>query len=141
MSLQIVNRPVTIRRGKLTVPAGDPEQAAPTSGQTITLYDQTLDSTNAPGNQKVLPPWSRIRLTLFSSHDSGANGVVYAESQDGTNFDTLSTFTYLNANGSSTYDFLYRGGHPKITYTNSANTLTSWRYTLEGIIGDRNPGV
>jgi hypothetical protein len=86
-------------------------------------------------------PFARYQLNVESSHDSGVNGVVFSESQDdGANFDSISTQTYSAANGLTSYDVLSRGGHPKITYTNSASVLTSWRYTLLGIIGDRNPG-
>jgi hypothetical protein len=46
----------------------------------------------------------------MSSHDSGANGVVFTESQDdGTNFDTISSQTYSAANGLVTFDFLSSG--------------------------------
>lgn len=140
----IVNRPVVIARGKLTINPGDGEVAAPGSGSTITLWDQLLDSpvTSLPGVQHSMHPFSRYQLNILSSADSGASGLVFAESQDdGVNYDTISAQTYATANGLTSYDVLARGGHPKITYTNSASVLTSWRFTLIGIIGDRNPGV
>lgn len=134
------NRPVVIARGKFTVAPNDGEQGPPGSGATITIYDQTLDKP-AAATQVPQPPFARLKLSIFSSHDSAASGVVFAESQDdGANFDTTSTQTYLNANGLTTYYYLMRGGHPKITYQNSASVLTAWRYTLEGIVGDANPG-
>lgn len=144
MSEGMLNRPVVIVRGKFTIQAGDGEIAPPGSAATITLWDQVLDSpiTSLPGTQRKMNPFSRYVLNIFSSHDSGASGVVFSESQDdGTNYDTISSQTYLNANGLTSYDVLSRGGHPKITYTNSASVLTAWRFTLLGILGDRNPGV
>lgn len=140
MAVTRTDNRIVIRRGILAPAAGEPEQAAPGSGATITIYDQTADH-NGVGNQKPVCPFERLQFTVFSSADSAANGVVFAESEDGTNFDTVSTQTYLTANGLTTFDYLCRGGHPKITYQNSASVLTSWRYTLTGIIGDRNPGA
>ncbi len=140
MASPLLDKRILIRTGKLAPAAGEPEQAAPGSGATITIYDQTADH-NGVGNQKPACPFDRITFTLMSSHDSGASGVVFSESEDGTNFDTVSSQTYTASNGLTTFDFLCRGGHPKIAYTNSANVLTSWRYTLTGILGDRNPGV
>lgn len=135
----IVNRPVTIARGKLVILPGDGEIAAPGSGATITLYDQILDYPIAhvalSGVQIPQCPFSRLQLTVLSSADSAANGIVFAESQDdGVNFDTASTQTYLTASGLMTFDYACRGGHPRITYQNSAAVLTSWRFTLTGIL-------
>lgn len=141
MSIYMTNRPVTIRVGKLTVAAGGPEQAPPGSGATITIYESVLDW-NGRGDQAPGLPFSRLVFTMISSHDSAANGVVFADALDGVNYSTVSSQTYLTANGETTYDFLVRSGsNVKITYQNSANVLTTWRYRLLGILGDRNPGA
>jgi hypothetical protein len=134
-----VNRPIIIRRGKLAPVNGEGEQGPPASGATITIYDQTLD--RPTGLTDLVPaPAARYQFSVMSSNDSAASGVVFAETHDGTNFDTVSSQTYSAANGLTTYEYLSRGGLLKITYQNSANTLTSWRYTLSMILGDRNPG-
>lgn len=140
MSISRVDSRMVIHRGILAPAAGEPEQAAPGSGATVTIYDQTADH-NGVGNQKPACPFERLQFTVMSSADSAASGVVFAESEDGTNFDTVSSQSYTAASGLTTFDFLCRGGHPKITYQNSASVLTSWRYTLTGIMGDRNPGA
>lgn len=142
-TLAMVNRPVVIAKGKLTVPAGSGEIGPPGSGATITIYNSILDW-NGVGTQPSGVPFSRLVLTLLSSADSAANGVVFAESMDGVNIDTASTQTYLTANGLTTWDFLMRspgGSNVKITYANSAAVLTSWRFVLSGILGDRSIGI
>lgn len=86
-------------------------------------------------------PFERIQVNIFSSHDSGASGVVFSSSFDrGTNFRTQSTATYLNANGATSYDYLMKGGHVKVAYTNSANALTAWEMEVWGIY-DRTAGT
>lgn len=139
--IQMVNREVIIRRGRFTVPAGDPEQGPPGSGATITIFDSTAN-TNGVGRQIVGVPFSRLQFNIYSSHDSAASGVVFQASFDGgVTFRTQSTQTYLNANAQTTYDYLMKADHAKITYQNSASVLTAWEYTLVGILGDRNIGV
>lgn len=140
-SLAMVNRPVTIRVGKFAPLAGGPEQSPPGSGATITIYDSVLDW-NGIGAQAAGLPFSRVVLTLFSSHDSGASGLVFANKLDGVITDTVVSYTYSAAGGEFTYDYLVRSGsNLVITYTNSASVLTAWRYCLLGILGDRNPGA
>lgn len=141
MSEGMINRPVTIRCGKLTVPAGNPEQGPPGSGGVITIYDSALDW-NGQQPQATGLPFTRVVLTLFSSHDSAASGLVFANKLDGVIADTVVSYTYSAAGGEFTYDYLIRSGsNVLITYTNSANVLTAWRYRLIGVIGDRNPGA
>ena len=126
---------VLIKRGNLTGTTG--AQAAPGSAATITIFDSTVVD---PMWDPIGVPFERLVLSVISSADSGANGVVHSSSLDrGTNFDTITTNTYLTANGQTTYDYLMRGGHVKIAYTNSAAVLTTWRYELWGVY-DRNPG-
>jgi hypothetical protein len=141
MSLDQRNRTVVIKRGKLSPNANDGEQAAPGSGATITIYDSTANWNNIGNSRSPGVPFSRLQLNIYSSHDSAANGVVFQSAfGDGTNFRNQSTQTYTNASGPTTYDYLQKGDQTKITYQNSANTLSAWEYTLLGIIGDRNPG-
>lgn len=126
---------VIIQRGNLTGTGG--AQAAPGSGATITILD-TSDSGHTAWKAGV--PFERIEVNIYSSHDSGASGVVFSSSFDrGTNFRTQSSQTYLNANGATTYDYLLKGGHVKVAYTNSANVLTAWEMEVWGVF-DRNPG-
>src|SRR5579872_255010 len=138
------NRPVVIAKGKLSPTDNETGGAIgpPASGATITLYDSSKDygNLNLPA---AGPPFSRIVLTINSSADGVASGIVFSEAMDGVNFDTAATASYTTASGLSTFDFLVRsqGAALKLTYQNSANTLTVWRFVLTGIIGDRNPGA
>jgi hypothetical protein len=126
---------VIIQRGNLTGTGG--AQAAPGNGATITILD-TSDSGHTAWKDRL--PFNRIQVSIFSSHDSGASGVVFSSSFDrGANFRTQSSQTYLNANGATTYDYLLKGGHVKVAYTNSANALTAWEMEVVGVY-DRNPG-
>lgn len=126
---------VIIQRGNLTGTGG--AQAAPGNGATITILD-TSDSGHTAWRDKV--PFERIQVNIYSSHDSGASGVVFSSTFDrGANFRTQSTQTYLNSNGATTYDYLLKGGHVKVAYTNSANALTAWEMEVVGVY-DRNPG-
>jgi hypothetical protein len=124
---------VLIRRGNLAGTGG--AQAAPGSGATITIFDSTAETWCPTGL-----PFERLQFNVTSSHDSAVDGVDHASSFDrGANFDTQDEDTYLATDGATSYDYLVKGGHAKITYENSANTLTAWRYELWGIY-DRNPG-
>ena len=126
-----------IKRGNLAGTGG--AQAAPGSAATITIFDSTDPAANNPWPHGL--PFERTTLTLVSSADSGADGVVHASSVDrGTNWDTQDTDTYATADGSTTWDYLIKGGHLRIRYTNSASVLTGWRYELWGHY-DRNQGA
>jgi len=126
---------VVIARGNLTGTGG--AQAAPGSGATITILD-TTDTGHPSWRDRT--PFYRIIVNIYSSHDSGAAGVAFSSSFDrGTNFRTQSTQTYSNANGATSYDYLMKGCHLKVQYTNSASVLTSWEMEVVGIY-DRNPG-
>lgn len=86
-------------------------------------------------------PVERITINIYSSHDSGASGVVFTSSFDrGANFRAQATFTYTNAAGATTYDYLMKGGHVKVAYTNSANVLTAWEMEVFGHYY-RDPGA
>lgn len=135
------NRPITIARGILAPVAGDPEQSPPGSGATITIYDSTLDKPTGI-KSKESQPFGRIRLTMYSSHDSAASGVVFNLSEDyGAHWRQQSAQSYTNAGGVTSYDLNASGAADvQILYTNSANVLTAWEMSLVGIVGDRNPG-
>lgn len=129
---------VLLARGFLLGTSGG-GTAPPGSGATITIFDSTVSSLTSWTDGL---PFNRVQLNIYSSHDSGASGLVFSSSFDrGTNFraQSTATYTYQNANGPTSYDYLMRGGHVKIAYTNSANVLTSWEMELFGVY-DRNPG-
>lgn len=118
---------VLIKRGNLTGTAG--AQAAPASGATITIFD----STTAP-QWSIGMPFQRLVFVVLASHDSAVNGVSHLQSVDkGTNFNEVQDESYTAATGLMTFDFPANAGHSQITYENSANTLTAWRYELWGV--------
>lgn len=132
--MEETDRRVLLKRGNLTGSGG--AQAAPGNGATITIFETVVD---LPGMSTGVA-FDRLQLNIYSSHDGAASGVVFSSTFDrGSNYRTQLTFTYLNANGATTYDYLVKGGHAKITYANSANVLTAWEMELFGIY-DRNPG-
>lgn len=128
---------VLIQRGNLTGTGG--AQAAPGTGATITILD-TSDAGHTAWKAGV--PFERIELNIYSSHDSAASGVAFTSSFDrGTNFRAQSATTYTQATDlARTWDYLMKGGHVKIAFTNSANVLTAWEMEVWGCY-DRNPGA
>ena len=127
---------VLITRGAIGGAAGSGTEAPPGNGATITIYDTSVDPTTA----KSGIPFERVQLNIYSSHDSAASGVEFLSSFDnGANFRSQDTDTYLNADGPTSFDYLMKGRHVRITYENSANALTDWEMELWGIY-DRNPG-
>jgi len=138
--VQTVNRPIQIARGELSPAAGTGIQSPPASGATITIYDSTANNNGRQGNASV--PFSRLVLDIISSADSAASGVTFEGSSDnGTTWDTMQTAqTYLTASGATTYDVLVTYPQVRIKYANSAATLTTWRMSLQGVIGDRAKG-
>lgn len=108
--------------------------AAPASGATITVWD-------SGSSASLTPSCMRIDLSLVSSHDSGTLGVVFQVSFDGgVNWDTINSFTYSAAGGQWTYSCPRIGDRMRVRYTNSANTLTTWRGELR-IVNDRSLAV
>lgn len=108
---------------------------APGNGATITLLQAPMGppSTGATpqglGAQIFAPEFNWIVFLIKSSHDSAAGGIIADVSfDDGTNFDTLGTSSYLAANG--LYKFKKHapvGGIFRLRYQNSANVLTTFR--------------
>lgn len=127
---------VMLARSAITGKPGG--QAAPGSGATITIWESAVNMLSSLDCQ----PFQRVQLNIYSSHDSGASGVVFLSSFDqGANYRTQSATTYTNASdGARTWDYLMKGGNVKITYTNSANVLTAWEMEVVGCY-DRNPGA
>lgn len=136
--MQIVNRPVQIARGVLSPAAGSGEQSPPASGATITIYDSTAGQNGLQFNQAV--PFTRLMLTIRSSADSAASGVICEGSNDnGAHWEAMQTAgSYVTATaGGTLFDFAVTMPQVRIRYTNSAATLTAWEMSLIGVIGDR----
>lgn len=110
--------------------------SAPASGATVTLYDSTLLASST----QLVPRgtgarWRRIIVNIESSHDSAANGLKVLESDDGgTTWSAIAQRTYTQAVDGRLKFITVTTSAPEVqvTYTNSANTLTTWRYSVLG---------
>jgi hypothetical protein len=103
--------------------------AAPASGATVTLFSSTANNSAVGRGAR----FKKLILNLESSHDSAANGVQVSESDDdGTTWKTVYTRTYTQATDGRLKLVVNELGAPEIRvqYVNSANTLTTWRYSL-----------
>lgn len=137
MSEGMVNRPIQIARGVLAPATGSGEQSPPGSAATIVIYDSTANTNNLQFNVSI--PFTRLMLTIKSSADSGASGVICEGSNDnGAHWETMQTAgSYTAASGLSLFDFAVTMPQARIRYTNSAAVLTAWEMSLIGVIGDR----
>lgn len=122
---------VLLVRGELSPAGGSGTLAAPASGATIIIYASPLNCGTA---WRFSSRFSRICLELRASHDSAVQGLSFLGSTDGTNWrQVFGDVTYLAGNGFTTYDLPVYTPHVKLTYTNSANTLTAWELALYGV--------
>lgn len=125
---------IRVYSGVLTATAGTGQSSAPGNGATVTLFDSTAQNP-IPG-VVLRPPatFKRLHVTIISSHDSGANGFVVEGSEDGTQWDSISSFypqTYTTAGGRNFWDITRTTPHIRVRYTNSANALTKWQASVE----------
>lgn len=136
-----VNRPIQIARGVLSPAAGSGEQSPPGSGATIIIFDSTANANGKQFNTGI--PFSRLALTIVSSADSAANGVIVEGSEDnGATWDAMATASqYLTASGLVAFDIFVTAPQVRIRYINSAAVLTTWKMSLVGVIGDRAKGT
>ena len=137
---QTVNREIPIARGVLNPAAGSGEQSPPGSGATIVIFDSTANTNGLQFATWI--PFARLVLSINSSANSGASGVIIEGSEDnGANWDAMQPAqTYLTANGLTQYDILVTSPQVRLRYTNSASVLTTWRMSLLGVMGDRSRG-
>ena len=111
--------------------------AKPGSGLTIVIFDTTANSTasGASSSSNFGARYKGLIWNLESSHDSAANGMTIDESDDGgLNWSNVYSHSYVQAtdgrfkrthNTLSAPDF-------RVRYANSANVLTTWRFSLLG---------
>ena len=118
-----------LRRGALTTSASNPgDQAAPGSGATITIWSSASNASGQRGGAR----FKRLVLNLYSSHASATNGVVFAESNDGgTTWRTLTEAT-LATTTYTKYDVAVSAPAVRVTFENSASTITTWEMSLLG---------
>lgn len=115
--------------------------AAPGNGSTITIFDSgtTVAGQQYSSMDAIGVNWKRVIMTSVSSHDSGASGVVFQASfDDGTNWDTIVSYTDTAAGAPNIHYVALSVPRWRVRYTNSANVLTSWRGNLVGDEFDRS---
>ncbi len=109
--------------------------AAPASGATVTLWDSLAQAAGNSGSRA-----KAIVVNVESSHDSATDGVQISESDDnGTTWKTVYTRTYTVAVDGRLKLVYKLIGAPdvRVRYINSANALTTWRYSVLVDISER----
>ncbi len=98
----------------------------PASGATVVLYQSNLPTARGYGARNKM-----LMISIISSANSAANGVTVDESNDGgTTWDNLTAFTYLTASGYVKTYVKVSAPEIRVSYANSAATLTTWRYSV-----------
>jgi hypothetical protein len=125
---------IYLRRGVLTADLNNPQLAIPpTSGQTITLWSSEGTVGPVQANADRGARWKRIWVNIYSSHASAADGLSFEETNDdGVNWDVNVSYT-IAATTYTKVSVAVSAGGLRIRYTNSANTLSAWRF---GVLGD-----
>jgi len=121
-----------LRRGVTSPAAGSGDLAAPTSGQTITLWQSNSNVNSTWGG----PRWKRLIINIYSSHASAANGLTIDESVDGTNWRNVTSYTISATTYTKNY-VAVSAPYIRVQYQNSANTLTTWEMAILGDTGER----
>ncbi|MBV8972762.1 MAG: hypothetical protein JO290_10770 [Sphingomonadaceae bacterium] len=123
---------ILVARGVLSPNANTSDVGPPSSGATITLLDTTVGQANfqaGPLNSWGARRIKRLIINIYTSHISAANGLVINEQNGDGNWDQLTSYTVA----ATTYTkniIAVSAPHVQVTYTNSANTLTSWRFSI-----------
>lgn len=109
---------------------GSAAVAAPGSGSTIVLWSSAGNISQATQGAR----YKRLIININSSAASAANGLQVDESEDGTNWDNLVSFSI--AANTRTKNFVVVGApFVRVRYVNSANVLSTWRMS---VLGDQN---
>ena len=122
-----------LRRGEVSPTAGTGEQAAPTSGQTITLWSSADNVSASHAGAR----WKRLVINVYSSHASATDGLKIEESQNNSNWRTLKTYTIAATTYTKNY-VAVSAPFVRATYENSANTLTAWEMSVLGDADERS---
>lgn len=117
--------------------------AAPASGATITLLDTTALQVGGGKNVVARLGGGRLTLSFWISHASATNGLKFYRSSDGTTW-RLADQRTVDATATVSKEINYYVGmfaDVKITYENSANTLTAWDLSMVWEPNDHSAGV
>lgn len=122
---------ILLRRGVVSATAGSGEQSAPASGATVTLWDSGDNNAGASRGAR----YKRYGVTIYSSHASAAVGLKFQRLIDG-NWRTVYEVAIAATTVTETYVAMLGSRH-RITYANSANTLTAWEAEVFGDTDER----
>lgn len=78
------------------------------------------------GTSVDVSAYAQVRVNVYASHGSSANGLSMQFSPDGTNWDLITAFT-VNATTDTTYVLPVTHKFFRIVYTNSTTNLTTFR--------------
>lgn len=123
---------VLLRRGVTTVAAGSGEQAKPASGATITLFTSADNQNSSYGG----PRFKRLIVNIYSSHASAASGLKFQESVNGSDWRDLVSYS-ISATTYTKNIVAVSAPYVRVTYENSANTLTTWEMSVLGDVEER----
>jgi hypothetical protein len=122
--------------GKTGQPIDTANRTQPLSGGVATLYDSTAVVRSNRGAR-----FKAVVINMESSHDSAADGLAISESDDnGTTWKTVYTRTYVQAVDGRLKVIYKLIGAPdfKVSFTNSANVLTTFRWSV--LLDERERG-
>jgi hypothetical protein len=121
--------------GVTAVTAGSGQQAAPTTGQTKTLW--TSDA-NVPNATATGSRWKRLVINVYSSHASAASGLkIYEKQSAGATYRELTAISVSATTYTKNY-IAVSAPFIKVDYENSANTLTTWELSILGDTDERS---
>ena len=114
--------------GKTGQPINTAGATQPASGGVATLYDSTATVKSNRGSKA-----KALVINVESSHDSATDGLAISESDDNAaNWKTVYTRTYTQAVDGRLKVIYKLIGAPdvRVQFTNSANTLTTFRWAV-----------
>ena len=118
---------VKLQHGVLSPTAGSGEHAAPTAGETKTLWVSNANVNNTYGGAK----FKRLICNIYSSHASVADGLKFEESNDGSTWRTLVNYS-VAANTYTKNIVATDAPFVRVRYANPAVTLTAWEMSIYG---------
>src|ERR1044071_8066191 len=98
---------------------------APASDATVTLYTSVATSVAGRGRRH-----KSVVLSMYSSHASADQGVIFEESDNGGTDWRTTKRRYLPATTRRKWRFRPSSPEWRIRYTNSTNTLTAFQWSL-----------
>lgn len=135
MPIAAEGRQELLARGAITVPAGSGLVAKPGSGATITLWTSQNTANQATGTADTSTPngyrFKRLIINVLTDQNSAASGLVVQESDDGTNWNTLTSASVVAGTRTKLYVSV-AAPDVRVQYTNIAAVLGVWQMSILG---------